>query len=51
MLDIIVTHYKEPFDVGKKLFDMIGLQRCVDLDQIRVLIVHDGSEAFQTEAE
>lgn len=49
MLDIIVTHYKEPFAVGRKLFDMIGLQRCVDFDQIRVLVVHDGGEAFPDE--
>lgn len=42
LLDIIVTHYKEDWSVGKKLFDMIGLQRCVDFSQIRVTIVNDG---------
>lgn len=42
LLDIIVTHYKEDWSVGKKLFDMIGLQRCVDFNQIKVIIVNDG---------
>ena len=46
MLDIVITHYKEPFEVGKKLFDIISLQQCVDFEQIRVVIVHDGTEAF-----
>ena len=46
MLDIIITHYKEPFEVGEKLLKMIGLQRCVDFEQIRVVIVHDGTPAF-----
>lgn len=44
MLDIIVPHYKEPFEVGKPLLDMIGLQRGMDFDLIRVLIVNDGVE-------
>lgn len=49
MLDIIVTHYKEPFNVGKKMFDMIGLQRCIDFEQIRVVVVHDGTDPFPEE--
>lgn len=49
MLDIIITHYKEPFEVGKKMFQMIALQRCIDFDQIRVLIVHDGTPEFPEE--
>ena len=49
MLDIIITHYKEPFEVGEKMFKIIALQRCVDFDQIRVLIVHDGTDAFPEE--
>lgn len=43
-LDIIVTHYKEPWEVGKPLFDMIGLQRMVNFDDIGVIIVNDGEE-------
>lgn len=49
MLDIIVTHYKEDWSVGKKLFDMIGLQRCVDFDQIQVTIVNDGGNRIPEE--
>ena len=44
MLDIIVTHYKEPWEVGKKFFDMLGLQRGVDFSSFRVLLVNDGEE-------
>ena len=43
-LDIIVTHYKEPWEVGKKLFDSIAMQELVNFDDIRVLLVNDGEE-------
>ena len=46
MLDIIVTHYKEPFDVGKPLFDILSLQHGIGFDRFRVLLVHDGGQAF-----
>lgn len=49
MLDIIITHYKEPFEVGEKLFQIIALQRCVDFEQIRVMVIHDGTPAFPDE--
>ena len=49
MLDIVITHYKEPFEVGEKLFQIIALQRCIDFEQIRVMIVHDGTPAFPEE--
>lgn len=42
MLDIIIAHYREPWEVGRKLFWMIDLQRCVDFSQIRVMVVNDG---------
>ena len=41
-LDIIVTHYKEPWDLGKKLFDSIAMQECVVFDDINVILVNDG---------
>lgn len=44
LLDIIVPHYNEPWEVGKKLFDMLAMQRAVDFDQFRVLLVNDGEE-------
>lgn len=43
-LDIIVTHYKEPWEVGKKLFDSIAMQELVNFDDIRVLLVNDGEQ-------
>lgn len=44
MLDIIITHYREPFETGKPLLDMIDLQRGISFDSIRVMIVNDGEE-------
>lgn len=41
-LDIIVPHYREPWETCKYLFDSIALQRGVLLDNIRVIIVNDG---------
>lgn len=43
-LDIIVPHYHEPWEVGKYLFDSIALQRMVDFQNIRVILVNDGRE-------
>lgn len=44
VLDIIMTHYDEPFGVGKPFFDMLAMQRMVNLADIRVLIVQDGKD-------
>lgn len=41
-LDIIVTHYKEPWKLGRKLFDSIAFQRNVNFDDINVILVNDG---------
>ena len=41
-LDIIVTHYQEKWGVGKKFFDSIAIQECVDFDDIGVILVNDG---------
>ena len=49
MLDIIITHYKEPYAVGEKLFQIIALQRCVDFEQIRVMVVNDGGQRLPEE--
>lgn len=43
-LDIIVTHYKEPWETGEKFFQMLDLQRMVDWDQIGVIVINDGTE-------
>ena len=49
MLDIVITHYKEPWDVGEKLFRMIGMQRCIDFSQISVTVVNDGGQRLPDE--
>ena len=49
MLDIVITHYQEPWEVGEKLFQMIGLQRCIDFDSIRVVVVNDGGQRLPEE--
>lgn len=43
-LDIIITHYNEPWETGKKLFDSIALQQCVDMSRINVILVQDGPD-------
>ena len=43
-LDLIVTHYKEPWEVGKKFFDMLALQRDINFDDVSVILVNDGEE-------
>jgi len=42
MLDIIITHYTEPWEVCRKQFWMLDMQRGVDWSQIRVTVVNDG---------
>ena len=42
MLDIIITHYREPWEVCKKQFWMLEMQRRVDWKEIRVTVVNDG---------
>lgn len=42
MLDIIIAHYKEPWETGRKLFQMIGLQRDADMSRVTVTVVNDG---------
>ena len=44
LLDIIVTHYNEPFETGRKFFEMLALQRCINFNDFRVLLVNDGSD-------
>ena len=46
MLDIVVTHYEEPWNVGKKFFDMLAAQQAVNFDDIHVILIHDGTPMF-----
>ncbi len=45
-LDIIVPHYREPWETGKKFFDMLALQRGVNFCNIRVILCQDGEEGM-----
>lgn len=49
LLDLFITHWNEPWDVGEKGLQMLRLQRGIDWSQVRVTIVHDGSEPFPEE--
>ena len=46
ILDLFITHYKEPWEVCEKGFLMLKLQRLVDWSQVRITVVHDGTEFF-----
>lgn len=46
LLDLYVTHWNEPWEVGEKGFQMLAMQRLVDWSKIRITLVHDGSEKF-----
>lgn len=43
-LDLIVTHYAEPFQVGKKFFDMLCLQRGIRFSDFNVIVIQDGED-------
>ena len=46
LLDIIVTHYNEPWEVVRNFFNMLDLQRGINFDDIRVILIHDGTKAY-----
>lgn len=43
-LDLIVTHYNEPWETGQKLFDMLTLQRGVNFADVGIIVVQDGPD-------
>ena len=43
-IDLIVTHYNEPWEIGLPFFRMLAMQRNANFDDIRVIIVQDGKE-------
>lgn len=49
LLDLFITHWNEAWEVGKKAFQMLALQIGVDWSQVRITLVHDGSEKFPAE--
>ena len=42
MLDIVITHYREPWEICRRQFLMLDMQRRVDWKEIRVTIINDG---------
>ena len=44
-LDLILTHYKSPFSLGKPFFDMLALQRNINFDDVGVILINDGEES------
>ena len=45
-LDILVPQYRETDEIVKPLLDSIALQQLVNMDDIGVIIVNDGSDVF-----
>lgn len=45
VLDLVITHYKSPWSLGKPWFDMLALQRNIDFRDIGVIVVSDGEES------
>jgi glycosyltransferase involved in cell wall biosynthesis len=45
VLDLILTHYKSPWSMGKPFFDMVALQRNIDFNDVRVILINDGEES------
>ena len=48
-LDILVPQYKETDEIIKPLLDSIAIQQNVDLNNVGVIIVNDGSDVFLTD--
>ena len=49
LLDLIITHWTEPWEIVRKGFMMLSLQRGVDWDKIKIEVIHDGSECWPDE--
>lgn len=47
MLDLFITHYKEPWEVCRKQFLLLDLQRMIDWNEICVTIINDGGQHLQ----
>ena len=43
-IDFIITHYNEPFSVGKNLFNSIAMQKCFNPETVRFILIQDGEE-------
>ena len=48
-LSLVVTHYNEPWDIVKPLFDSLKVQLGVDFNNVEVILVEDGDEVLNPE--
>ena len=44
LLDIIITHAHEPWGIGRKMFEMLKVQRGIEEGDCRVMLVQDGPD-------
>ena len=44
LLDIIITHAHEPWGIGRKMFEMLKVQRGIEDGDCRVILVQDGPD-------
>lgn len=49
LLDIVITHSTEEWGIGRKMFEMLKLQRGVDWQEVGVIVVQDGEEGNQVD--
>lgn len=49
LLDLFITHWTEPWEIGEKGFQILRMQRGVDWEKVRITIVHDGTDPFPEE--
>ena len=42
LLDIVVPHYNEPWEVLRPFFDILNAQKCVDFQKFKVWFIQDG---------
>ena len=44
LLDVVITHHDEKWEIGRKMFEMLKLQRGVKPGEFRVILVQDGED-------
>ena len=46
-LDIVISHYNEPFETVRPALEMLRMQKNADASHFRVTLIHDGSDRFE----
>ena len=49
LLDLYITHWTEAWETGEKGFRMLEMQRGLDWKDVRITVVHDGTDPFPEE--